>query len=92
MKLCLELYGVFKTLKIKTEINLLPIMKVHSEKRQAEAHRKHLLKRKNSVSLIGFFCLFVFSYVSCPEETSLLEESPAAAEGQGSCRLSLVKW
>lgn len=66
-------------------------MQVYSEKRQAEAHRKHLLKKKNNVSLIGFF-LFVFSYVSCPKETSLLEESPAAAEGQGSRGLSLVKW
>lgn len=68
-------------------------MKVHSEKRQAEAQRKHLLKRKKlCLSNRIFCCLFIFSYVSCPEETSLLEESPAAAEGQGSCGLSLVKW
>lgn len=56
-------------------------MQVHSEKRQAEAHRKYFLKKKNNTSLIGFFCLFVFSYESCTEETSLLEESPATAEG-----------
>lgn len=57
-------------------------MKVHSEKRQAEAHRKHLLKRKNGVSLIGFFvCLFMFSYVSCPEEISLLEKVLLLLEG-----------
>lgn len=67
-------------------------MQVHSEKRQAEAHRKYFLKKKNNTSLIGFFCLFVFSYESCPEETSLLEESPATAEGQGSRGLLLVKW
>lgn len=49
------------------------------------------MEKKKECLSNRIFLLFMFSYVSCPEETSLLE-SPAAAEGQGSHGLSLVKW
>lgn len=64
-------------------------MQVHSE--TSWSTQETFMEKKKECLSNRIFLLFMFSYVSCPEETSLLE-SPAAAEGQGSHGLSLVKW
>lgn len=59
LKLCLELYRVFNTLKIKIEINLLSVMQVHSETSWS-TQETFMEKKKECLSNRIFFIVCVF--------------------------------